>query len=47
LKQSSFLRKEIHGSREERIMQINEYSKTLRPQGKVVAIVDSQARTQK
>jgi hypothetical protein len=40
-KQSSLLRKEIQGTKEERILQINNYSQTLRPQGKVVAIPKS------
>jgi len=34
-------RKEIQGTREERAKQINDYAKTLRPQGKIVAITKS------
>jgi len=37
IKQSSLFRKEIQGTRLERIDQINEYSLTLRPQAKIVS----------
>ena len=38
-KQSSLFRKEITGTREERVKQVNDYSVFLRPQGKIVSMV--------
>lgn len=44
---SSIFRKELLGERNEIIRQINAYSQTLRPLGKVVGLEDSPARSQK
>lgn len=43
-KQSSYHRKEITGTREERIAQINEYGKSIRPAARVVGLLASPNR---
>jgi len=46
-KQSSVYRKEIAGTRDERITLINDYGRTLRPQGRVIGLLNSPNRDQK
>lgn len=45
-KLSSFLRKELKGSRDEIIGQINEYGKTIRPLAKVIGLIESPSRNE-
>lgn len=44
IKQSSYERKELHGSKEERISQINAYGEYLRPLAKVIGLISSTNR---